>query len=300
MPETNNFFSELGLLLYTTPTYAFLIILELTLSNWQGKKMYSFRDTLTNLYLTVFQMLVDVAMRLVTIYALDSVFLPHHFLDIQNVVLYWVVLTVAQDFCFYWIHRTEHSSRFFWAVHVTHHSSDYFNLSVGFRSSVFEPIYRFLFFIPLPLLGFKALDIFLVFSATQIYGLLVHTQYIRRIPIYEWIFVTPSHHRVHHASNVRYLDKNLGMFLIIWDRMFGTYADEIDQEPVVYGLHKPAEKDGMVKVVMHEWYSIGEKWRETADLPLSIRLKYVFKAPGWSHDGSTKTAVQYRKEVGLK
>jgi sterol desaturase/sphingolipid hydroxylase (fatty acid hydroxylase superfamily) len=205
---------------------------------------------------------------------------------------------IGQDFCFYWIHRLEHTCRFFWAVHVTHHSSEQFNFSVGFRSSVLEPIYRFVFYLPLPLLGFEAKDLFLAFSITQIYGILVHTHAVRHIPVYEWLFVTPSHHRVHHASNVRYLDKNIGMLLIIWDKMFGTYEEELDDEPIHYGLIKPADNQGWFKVIFHEYIAI---WQDVfvthKDLPWNQRIGYVFGPPGWSHDGSRKTSRQLQEEL---
>lgn len=296
-------FQELGLILWTTPTYAILILVELYIANSEGRRnYYNLKDSLTNLYLTLSQMAVDAVTRYIpTYFALNWVF-QHRILTWETTGFwYWFWIIVLQDFCFYWIHRLEHSSRFFWAVHVTHHSSEHFNLSVGFRSSVLEPLYRFVFYLPMPLLGFSPMDIFVSFSITQIYGLLVHTQFISRIPIYEWIFVTPAHHRVHHGANIRYLDKNMGMFLIIWDKMFGTYQAELPEEPVVYGLHKPADNKGAVKVIFHEFISIwGDFFGKNKDLPLGIRLKYVFKAPGWSHDGSTKTAEQYRKELGYE
>ena len=296
-------FKELGLVLVTVPTYAVLILVELFLSNQEhrDKPMYSLRDSVTNLYLTLSQMAVDVATRWVPTYLAFRYVYEWHIFRFDNPIWYWFWLLVLQDFFFYWIHRTEHSSRFFWAVHVTHHSSEYFNLSVGFRSSVLEPLYRFVFYLPLPLMGFKAEDIMLSFSITQIYGLLVHTQYIRRIPIFEWVFVTPSHHRVHHASNVRYLDRNMGMFLIIWDRLFGTFSAELESEPIRYGLVTKKDLSGPVRVIFHEWVDIwNDFFGKHRAQPLSIRLKYVFAPPGWSHDGSTKTSDELRAEIGLK
>jgi sterol desaturase/sphingolipid hydroxylase (fatty acid hydroxylase superfamily) len=305
-------FKELGLVLVTVPVYAILILLELYLSNrhndthsdkQRDKPMYSFRDSVTNLYLTLSQMAVDVATRIVPTYLAFDLCYRYHFFQIENPVVYWFFLLVLQDFLFYWIHRTEHSSRFFWAVHATHHSSEYFNLSVGFRSSVLEPLYRFVFYLPLPFLGFEAKDIMLSFSITQIYGLLVHTQYFKRIPIFELIFVTPAHHRVHHASNVQYLDRNMGMFLIIWDKMFGTFQDELPDIDINYGLVGRESKNlkGPVRVIFHEFIDI---WKDFfvnhKTLPLSIRLKYVFAPPGWSHDGSTKTSDELREEIGWK
>ena len=293
-----NGFKELGLVLVTVPIYAILILLELFLSNRQHREtpMYSWKDSITNLYLTLSQMAIDVATRWIPTYLAFNFCYQFHFFQWENPLWYWFWLIVLQDFFFYWIHRTEHSSRFFWAVHATHHSSEYFNLSVGFRSSVLEPIYRFVFYLPLPFLGFEAKDIMLSFSITQIYGLLVHTQFIRRIPIYEWIFVTPSHHRVHHASNVLYLDRNMGMFLIIWDKMFGTFQEEKEDIKINYGLVVKKDLNGPVKVIFHEFKDIwNDFFKKHRHQPLSIRLKYVFAPPGWSHDGSTQTSDEMRQ-----
>ncbi len=293
-----NGFKELGLVLVTVPIYAILILLELFLSNRQHREtpMYSWKDSITNLYLTLSQMAIDVATRWIPTYLAFNFCYQFHFFQWENPLWYWFWLIVLQDFFFYWIHRTEHSSRFFWAVHATHHSSEYFNLSVGFRSSVLEPIYRFVFYLPLPFLGFEAKDIMLSFSITQIYGLLVHTQFIRRIPIYEWIFVTPSHHRVHHASNVLYLDRNMGMFLIIWDKMFGTFQEEKADIQINYGLVVKKDLNGPVKVIFHEFKDIwNDFFKKHRHQPLSIRIKYVFAPPGWSHDGSTQTSDEMRQ-----
>ncbi len=298
MENLTGSFKELGLVLITVPTYAILILLELFLSHSQHAKepLYSFKDSVTNLYLTLSQMVVDVATRWIPTYLVFNFCFQYRFFQWEKPVMYWFWLIILQDFFFYWIHRVEHSSRFFWAVHATHHSSEYFNLSVGFRSSVLEPIYRFIFYLPLPFLGFEAKDIMLSFSITQIYGLLVHTQFIRRIPIYEWIFVTPSHHRVHHASNILYLDRNMGMFLIIWDRLFGTFQEEKDDIKIQYGLVAKKDLNGPLKVIFHEFKDIGHDFFiKYKNLPLSIRLKYVFAPPGWSHDGSTQTSNELRE-----
>jgi sterol desaturase/sphingolipid hydroxylase (fatty acid hydroxylase superfamily) len=136
-----------------------------------------------------------------------------------------------------------------------------------------------------------------MYSITQTYGILVHTQYINKMPRwFETFFVSPSHHRVHHASNIIYLDKNMGMCLIIWDKMFGTFQEEIKEEPVRYGLTKPvANSNNPFTTIFHEWQHIGKDVNRK--LPLQTRLKYLFMPPGWSHDGSSKTARQMRKEL---
>ena len=137
------------------------------------------------------------------------------------------------------------------------------------------------------------MDIMLVYSATQIYGILVHTQAIGKLGFLEYILVTPSHHRVHHGSNPEYLDKNMGMLLIIWDKLFGTFQEEIG--PVKYGLTCSIKKQDPVNIVFHEWKSIAEDIKK----PVSIteKLKYVFHRPGWSHDGSRLTSAQLRQKL---
>jgi sterol desaturase/sphingolipid hydroxylase (fatty acid hydroxylase superfamily) len=186
-------------------------------------------------------------------------FWNYRFTEITTPWIYWVTLLIAEDFIFYWLHRIDHNVRLFWAVHVTHHSSSKMNFSVGFRSSVFQPFYRFFWFIPLALVGFKPLDIVFMYSATQIWGILIHTEYIRKLGWLEYIFVTPSHHRVHHASNALYLDKNMGMFLILWDKLFGTFQPELPEQqyqPLKYGLTKPLEKETPQHILFHEWKDI--------------------------------------------
>lgn len=190
----------------------------------------------------------------------------------------------------------EHMVRLFWAVHVTHHSSDQFNFTVGFRSSVLQPLYRFLFFLPLAFLGFKPLDIVLMFSATQTWGILVHTRLVGKLGLLEHFLVTPSHHRVHHASNPRYLDKNMGMLLIIWDKLFGTFQEELDEaayQPIRYGLTDPLQDPNLGHLVIHEWKGIAADLRR--ELPWNLKLKYIFAQPGWSHDGSRKTSEELRR-----
>lgn len=289
---------EQALLIITTPLYIGVILLEIVLSHFQHRGYYTVKDTLTNLYLMVLNSAIDLAFR--AVYLVFFLFLyDHRFFEITTTFWYWFWLVVGMDFLYYWLHRVDHFSRFFWAVHVTHHSSEKFNLTVGFRSSVFQPLYRFIYFIPLPLMGFKAADIVFVFSATQIWGILVHTKFVNKLGFLEYFLVTPSHHRVHHAYNPLYLDRNMGMFLIIWDKMFGTFQKELPESeypPIQYGLSKPIEHPNPATIVVHEWINI------LRDLRMKISWKakfmYLFGPPGWSHDGSRKTSNQLREEEG--
>ena len=283
------------LLLASTPLYLVIIGLEILLSNYRHRKSYSVRDTVTNFYLMILNSAVDLLFRGVYLVVLQFCYL-HHWISVTNIFSYWFLLLLAEDFLYYWLHRWDHEIRLFWAVHVTHHSSDKMNFTVGFRSSVFQPLYRFVYFIPLALLGFKPLDIVLIYSATQIWGIFVHTELIGKMGWLEYILVTPSHHRVHHASNPKYLDKNMGMFLIVWDQLFGTFQPELDAtdyQPRKYGLTKPPEKTGPVDIVFHEWAAIGKDLGRS-DIGWKEKWQYVFGPPGWSHDGSRMTSEELR------
>ena len=286
-------FRESLLILITVPVYAVVIGAELIFSYFNKKNLYSSKGIIQNIYLTSLNMGLDILMRGACLLVLNY-FYKFHVIDLAYAPLaYWAVLVICQDFMFYWLHRIDHFCRLFWAVHVTHHSSEEFNLTVGFRSSVFQPLYRFIYFIPLAFLGFKGIDIMFIYSATQIFGILIHTQTINKLGFLEYILVTPSHHRVHHGSNVRYLDKNMGMLLIVWDKLFGTFQQEEATDPVKYGLTQNINSNNPVTIVFHEWQQM---FRDLSRKDCSFRdkLMYIFGPPGWSHDGSRKTSSQLR------
>ncbi|MFD0794376.1 sterol desaturase family protein [Mucilaginibacter litoreus] len=271
-----------------------LTLVEMWLSYRENRRYYEKRDTLTNIYLTTLAFFLNLTVNSSTFFMLHFVW-QYRLFQIHNTFFYWLVLVVAQDFLYWVLHYTGHYCRLFWAMHVTHHSSEHFNFTTGFRSTVFEPLYRTFFYLPLALMGFNAVDILYAYLITQLYGNMVHTQY--KIPLpkwYGWIFVTPAHHRVHHASNIPYLDKNMGMVLIIWDRIFGTFHDEHADEPVKYGLTHQPENMGPLNVIFHEWKSLIADVKKAPGL--GNKLKYLFNPPGWSHDGSTQTARVLQKE----
>jgi sterol desaturase/sphingolipid hydroxylase (fatty acid hydroxylase superfamily) len=271
-------FKDSILLLVTTPLYVVLIAAEMLLSHFQHRNYYTLKGTLTNIYLAFICVCLDVAMRALWFAVLAFVYTLHPW-QISNPWFYWPSLLIAQDLAFYFLHRVDHSCRLFWAVHVTHHSSEEFNLTVGFRPSVLQPLYRFAWFCPLALFGYKPEDIMLMYSITQIYGVLIHTQYVGKLGFLEWFLATPSHHRVHHGSNPQYLDKNLGMVFIIWDRIFGTFAAET--ELVRYGLADTNTKFRPVALIFHEWQAIALDLRKPA--PLHAKFLYVFGPPGWQY-----------------
>lgn len=293
-----NEFREALLIKLSIPIYAIVIGIEILYSYWHEKKHYSTKGLLSNLYLTTLNFSLDILVRGICLGVLWY-FYQFKFIEISNLtnpLLYWTILLFAEDFMFYWMHRIDHFCRFFWAVHVTHHSSEEFNLTVGFRSSVFQSLYRFVYFIPLSLVGFDPLDVMFMYAATQIYGILIHTKTVGKLGFLEWFLSTPSHHRVHHGSNIKYLDKNMGMIFIIWDRVFGTFEKE--EEVVVFGLTENLKTYNPITMVFHEWGAIFTDIKK--QITFKEKFMYVFGPPGWSHDGSRKTSKQLQDELNSK
>jgi sterol desaturase/sphingolipid hydroxylase (fatty acid hydroxylase superfamily) len=291
---------EQWLILISTPLYFIIIGIELLLSHFTHRKSYTLKDTFTNIYLMLLNSGIDLAFRIVYLAVLQYFFLQA-IVQWNNGLFYWLLLLAAEDFLFYWLHRFDHEIRFFWATHVTHHSSQQLNFSVGFRSSVFQPLYRFIYFIPLAWLGFRPIDIVFMYSATQIWGIFVHTEMIKKMGWLEYVLITPSHHRVHHASNPKYLDKNMGMFLVVWDKLFGTFQPELAQEeyqPLKYGLTKNVENPNAINIVFHEWKQM---WKDVfqKNITWKQRMGYLFGPPGWSHDGSRLTSEELRNLESL-
>jgi sterol desaturase/sphingolipid hydroxylase (fatty acid hydroxylase superfamily) len=218
----------------------------------------------------------------------------HRLFEIGTGFWAWVLLFFTEDCLYYWWHRASHEVRFLWAAHENHHSSQYFNYSTALRQSYTTPFTVPLFYWVLPLLGFHPLMVLTQISISLIYQFWIHTELVGKLPRwFEFIFNTPSHHRVHHGANVEYLDRNHAGILIIWDRLFGTFEPE--RAPVVYGLTKNIETFNPLRIAFHEWAAMframarADSWR--------ARLGYFFEPPGWSPDGSTLTADQLRASL---
>lgn len=270
-------FKDSLLVLIAAPLVLVLIGFEIAVSHLHDRHEYTAKGTLTNAYLACVNVGLDVSMR-ATWFAVLSWGYQFHFVRAANPWVYWTGLLVLQDLLFYFLHRVDHGCRLFWAVHATHHSSPEFNLTVGFRPSVFQPLYRFVWFLPLTLLGFRPEDVVLMYSATQIYGVLVHTRAVGKLGILEWVLCTPSHHRVHHGTNPQYLDKNMGTVFIIWDRLFGTFVEE--EEEARFGLVGRPPTHHPVRVIFHEWLALWADLRKP--VPLRAKLMYLLGPPGWN------------------
>jgi len=289
---------EAILLLISAPLMALLIIGEMIYSHYHNRQLYTVGDTFINLVCTTWNFLNDILFRGAALAILIWCSQFNVYSIAEKGWIYWILLFFAQDLAYYVLHVADHNVRFFWATHSTHHSSKKFNFTVAIRSSVFQPFYRFLFYIPLTLIGFEALDIVFMYAACQVYGFWVHTELVGKLhPAFEYIFVTPSHHRVHHASNNIYLDTNMGMVLIIWDRIFGTFQEELAHEEVRYGLTSNLSTYQPMKVVFYEWRAILSDIRKAKSFREVIG--FLFAPPGWSPDGSRKTSSQIKSEMKM-
>ena len=287
--------------IFAIPFFLLLIGMEVYLNYKERKNNYILKDSLASISMGLGSIVSDIIAKSIAFIGFVWLFEHCGFFKEQLswTVLGWVLLFFLDDFTFYWHHRLSHEFRILWAAHVNHHSSEQYNLSTALRQSWTEILYKYIFFLWLPFLGFHPMMVLTQISINLIFQFWVHTKLIKKLPpIIEFLFNTPSHHRVHHASNVRYLDRNHAGTLIIWDRIFGTFAEEKDDEPVVYGITTNIDTYNPLKIATHEYASL---WRDIREAPrFSDKLKYIFYAPGWSHNGKTLTARQMRDALKQK
>ncbi len=284
-----------NLVLYSIPAFVLLVLVEIAWARTRPQVVgYERKDTLASLSMGLANVVVNAGTKFLTI-PLFALLYEHRFVDIVAAIgaWSWLVLFFAEDFCYYWFHRLHHEVRVLWAAHVNHHSSQHYNLSTALRQPLLTPFTGPLFWAPLPLIGFPPWMVLTAQAWSLLYQFWLHTEAIDRLGPLEWILNTPSHHRVHHGKNVPYLDRNHGGVLIIWDRLFGTFARE--EERVIYGLTTDIRSFHPVTISFHEVVAIG---RDVARAPTTrAKLGYLFAPPGWSHDGSTKTATQLQREL---
>jgi sterol desaturase/sphingolipid hydroxylase (fatty acid hydroxylase superfamily) len=284
-----------NLVLYAIPAFIALVVLEVIWARRAGGADvvgYELRDTTASLSMGLANVIVSAGAKLVSI-PFFALLYEHRIAELGQSAMWWswLVLLVAEDFCYYWFHRTHHEVRLLWAAHVNHHSSQHYNLSTALRQALLTPLTGPIFWAPLPLLGFPPWMVLTAQAWSLLYQFWLHTEAIRNLGPLEYVLNTPSHHRVHHGKNVRYLDKNHGGIFIVWDRLFGTF--EREGERVVYGLTKDIGTFNLVKIGFHELAAIAADVRRAPGL--RAKLGYIFAPPGWSHDGSTRTAGQLQK-----
>ena len=235
---------------YMAPVLIVLVIAEWILSALEENDRYGKMDTLADFLLGVGNLIVIGSIKIGFI---SMVLLGYKITPVRLPSTWWSVTIcfLLLDLTGYWAHRISHETRVFWAAHVTHHSSEKYNLAINFRNGWTSHI-TLMFYIPSMFMGLNPMVFLITYQLHQIYQFWIHTEYIGKLPrFFEFILVTPSHHRVHHASNEQYLDKNYGIALIIWDRLFGTFVEE-DEKPR-YGLTKPVNSYNPIYLNFHVW-----------------------------------------------
>ncbi|WP_138433500.1 sterol desaturase family protein [Winogradskyella algicola] len=288
-----------NIILYAIPFFVLAMLLELyatTKVQLKHVKGYETKDALASIAMGLGNVILGFASKILVLLALTWVYENFRFFTIPITWWAFVLLFFADDLAYYWFHRISHECRLFWASHVVHHSSQHYNLSTALRQTWSGGFYSFVFWLWLPLLGFHPAMILLQMSISLLYQFWIHTEAIEKMPRwFEAIFNTPSHHRVHHGSNPIYLDRNHAGILIIWDKLFGTFQPELDDEKVKYGLVSNINTYNPVKIAFIEWWNM-LKDTFTGKKSFKDRFLYLIKPPGWRHDGKGKLSNDLRKE----
>ncbi|WP_374406955.1 sterol desaturase family protein [Pelagerythrobacter sp.] len=277
---------------YAIPGFVLLVLAEMLWAWKRRPEAYEARDTLNSLAFGLGSTVAGVLLGGFALFVFLAAY-EYRLFEIGWVWWAWIACFVLDDLAYYWVHRAGHRVRWFWASHVNHHSSQHYNLSTALRQSWTGAFtLGFAFKLPLVLLGFHPVMIAVVGGFNLIYQFWIHTEAIQRMPRwFEAVMNTPSHHRVHHATNPRYLDRNYAGVFIVWDRMFGTFETEDGSERIRYGIVKQLGSFNLLHSVFHEWIGmLHDIWRA----PWRHKLSYLLREPGWTHDGSRETSDMIR------
>lgn len=285
-----------NIILYAIPFFILSMCLELYITFKNGLKTYETKDSFSSIAMGLGNVILGFGSKAIVLFIFFLIYDNFRVYEIPIIWWSFILLFFADDFSYYWFHRISHECRIFWASHVVHHSSQHYNLSTALRQTWSGGFYTFIFWLWLPLLGFHPAMILLQMSISLLYQFWIHTETINKMPKwFEAVFNTPSHHRVHHGSNPIYLDRNHAGILIIWDKLFGTFQPELEEEKVVYGLVKNINTFNPIKIAFVEWINMF-KDVFSGRKSLKNRCLYLFKPPGWKHDGSGKISEDLRDE----
>lgn len=269
---------NLNPIVLSIPIFFILIGVELLVDRFRDEKVYRLNDALTNISCGIASQVAGIFMKLIVVGVYQFLYEHYAFFRIPNTWLTGLLLFVAVDFFYYWFHRYSHEISLFWGGHVVHHQSEEYNLSVALRQGSFQALFSFAFYLPLALIGFETIQFVTISALVTLYQFWIHTKTIHKLPApIEYIFNTPSHHRVHHGVNPKYIDKNHGGTFIIWDRLFGTFQQE-EEEPV-YGITKPINSWNPVWANFQHYVELGKTLRQTSHWPDKLRV--LFMPPGW-------------------
>lgn len=271
---------DINPIVLSIPIFFLLIGIELVVERLSHRKLYRLPDAIANMSCGITSQLSGLFMRLLGVGVYTILYQGLAMFDVKASIpgwVYWLSLYLLVDLAYYWAHRMSHEINLFWGGHVVHHQSEDYNLSVALRQSSFQVVWTFAFSLPIAVIGFTPKDFIYVSALNTLYQFWIHTETINKLGWLEYIFNTPSHHRVHHGRDPKYIDKNHAGSLIIWDKMFGTFQAE--EEKPTYGITRP----------INSWNAVYANFSHYAVMANEIRriprwtdkVKYLFKKPGW-------------------
>lgn len=268
---------NLNPIVLSIPIFFILIGIELVVERFTDKELYRLPDAIANLSCGITSQLSGLFLKIFAIGIYQVLFERFAFFTLTPNWLYWLALFLLVDLAYYWAHRMSHEINLFWGGHVVHHQSEEYNLSVALRQSSLQVVWTFAFSLPIALLGFDTLHFALISALNTLYQFWIHTETIGKMGWFEYVFNTPSHHRVHHGRNPKYIDKNHAGSLIIWDRMFGTFQPE--EEKPIYGITKPINSWNPVFANVSHYVDMAHDLKR---IPTTWdKVRYLFKKPGW-------------------
>jgi alkylglycerol monooxygenase len=259
------------------PIFFLLIGIELVVERFSHRKLYRLPDAIANLSCGITSQLSGLFLRILAVGVYEILYSNFALFELSPNWVYWIALFLLVDLAYYWAHRMSHEINLFWGGHVVHHQSEDYNLSVALRQSSFQVVWTFAFSLPIALLGFSTTHFVLISAFNTLYQFWIHTETINKMGWFEYVFNTPSHHRVHHGRDPKYIDKNHAGTLIIWDKLFGTFQEE--EERPTYGITKPINSWNAV------WANFSHYEMMAGEMKMiprwSDKVKYLFKKPGW-------------------
>ena len=275
------------IILYAIPVFIFLILAEWLYGLAKGRNTYRVADTITSISLGSISRLRGLIFLGLGAWFYETGAGGHHLFDLPDKGAgIWIFALLAYDFSYYWFHRISHEVNLFWAAHVVHHQSEDYNLGTALRQSG-SGLFGFIFYVPWLYVGIPAEILISSGAINLVYQFWVHTQHVPKLGPLEYIFVTASNHRVHHAQNRIYIDRNYGGIFIIWDRLFGSFQEELPEESCIYGIRKPLRSYNPLwanvqvywSVLLDSWHA--KRWRD--------KIRVWFKGPGWRPAGLDET-----------
>ncbi|GAA4816573.1 sterol desaturase family protein [Litoribaculum gwangyangense] len=302
-------------LVYGIPCFLGLILVELTYSKTHEdrshKSLYKWKDLGSSLFMGVGSVVLAPLIK-----TISAIIIFNYLYELCNPIIegvrtnilgwesfgyswyVWIACQFLDDFTYYWFHRQNHMIRFLWAAHIVHHSSENYNLGTAVRNGWFTILYKPLFYMWLPVIGFPPEMVIVCLGIEALWQFQLHSKYVPKMGIIEKVFNTHTMHQVHHAKNIEYMDKNHGGFLNMFDKLFGTWKELDEDIDIEYGVTKPPNSYNPLIILTHEYKDI---WNDMKKSPsVYHKFMYAFGPPGWSHDGSTLTIKQMRKKMHLK